>query len=326
MGELIMVSQVVFFLKCSSPATNAHDGLFAAWGGNYFLAGGDVKGGQILGQYPDFSPDNPAWIDRGRFVPTTSWDAVNNGIAQWFGIRDESGLDYAVPNRHSFHKCGLFYDSQLFQDGTCTCGSGCSDTGGAESSRLRSAPITNNAMTSSEHAEGFVAASILDKESIINSFGCREPTHKEIDRATDQTTEKFFCERSSLHNSAGIIVTSPKPRWSVAKGIRFYSHNNCPDCDVVSYLLEGRTDDESVWTLISEGDLPWIIKASPRNAWGDVIESSYERGDPRLHLTSVDFSSNSKTFAQYRVTFTGIRDPTSKFIQFAELEIPGLIV
>jgi hypothetical protein len=287
-----------------------------AWGGNYFMAGGNVKGGQILGHYPDFSPGNPSWIDRGRFVPTTPWSSVWNGVANWFGIRDEAGLEYAVPNRGSFDKCELFYDSQIFNDGACTCGSGCPDS---------NIPRPN-LKTSFYDFRGEVAASIFGRDSILISFGCRDPTRKETYRAIDQTTEKFFCERSSLHDVAGIIVSPPPQRMSIAKGIRLYTHNNCPNCDVVSYILEGRKDDGSDWTVISEGDLPWINTPSPRNAWGKVIDSSFDRGDTNLHFTSVDFTSNTNAFLEYKVTFSGIRDPTSKFIQFAELQITGLLL
>lgn len=309
-----------------SITANSNGGTDHAWGGNYFLAGGNVRGGQILGQYPEFSTDNPAWIDRGRFVPTTAWDAAFNGIAQWLGIRDEASLEYAVPNRGSFHRCDLFHENQLFRDGTCTCSGGCPDSK-TGFSILRNTPIPNVKKSSVDDiAKGKKVASIIGKDSTVTSFGCRESTHKETDRAIDRTTEKFFCERSSLHTVAGIVMSPPARRTSIAKGLRLYAQNNCPKCDVVSYKLEGRIDDDSNWSLISEGDLPWIDSPLPRNAWGDDIESTFDRGDTKFHLTSVDFSSNSKAFIEYKVTFSVTRDPESKFIQFAELELPGFLL
>ena len=39
------------------------------WAGNYFMAGGQVKGGQVLGRYPQpMSEANDHWIGRGRFI------------------------------------------------------------------------------------------------------------------------------------------------------------------------------------------------------------------------------------------------------------------
>ena len=95
-------------------------------GGNYFLAGGSVKGGQVLGDYPQpLTGGHPSAIPRGRFIPTTPWDAVWNGIANWLGVYEDAELDWALPNRGSFDKCqDLFYDKDLFRTGICSC-TGC---------------------------------------------------------------------------------------------------------------------------------------------------------------------------------------------------------
>lgn len=45
------------------------------------MAGGGVKGGQILGHYPKpMSPDNLHWIARSRFIPTTPWEAGKSDL------------------------------------------------------------------------------------------------------------------------------------------------------------------------------------------------------------------------------------------------------
>ena len=50
------------------------------WGGNYFLIGGNVNGGKVIGDFPTpLSPDNDQWIGRGRFIPTTPWDSMVSG-------------------------------------------------------------------------------------------------------------------------------------------------------------------------------------------------------------------------------------------------------
>jgi uncharacterized protein (DUF1501 family) len=61
--------------------------------------GGHIKGGQILGEYPsDLTLAGPLVDGRGRIIPTTSWDAVWNGVLEWLGISDQTDLDYCLPN------------------------------------------------------------------------------------------------------------------------------------------------------------------------------------------------------------------------------------
>eukprot|EP00536_Pseudo-nitzschia_multiseries_P010764 jgi/Psemu1/204058/e_gw1.338.42.1 len=80
---------------------NSNDGTDHGWGGHYMVMGGDVRGGRILGEYPsDLTPSGPLVDDRGRFLPTTSWDSIWNGILEWIGVTDETDLDYCLPNRH----------------------------------------------------------------------------------------------------------------------------------------------------------------------------------------------------------------------------------
>jgi hypothetical protein len=86
------------------------------------MMGGKVRGGRILGDYPrPLSPDSTSWIGRGRFIPTTPWDAVWNGVGNWLGVPDED-MDFVLPNRYNFNKCNdLFFDKDLFTDGVCDC-------------------------------------------------------------------------------------------------------------------------------------------------------------------------------------------------------------
>lgn len=113
----IVVVVVSDFARTLTP--NSSDGSDHAWGGNYFMMGGKVKGGRILGNYPD-DLDGALNIDgpdgRGRLIPTTSWDAIWNGVVQWMGVENEALMDQILPNRHN---CGsnLFNKSDLFQEG-----------------------------------------------------------------------------------------------------------------------------------------------------------------------------------------------------------------
>ncbi len=73
------------------------------WGGNYFVAGGGVNGGKVLGQYiSDFTEINPLIFNPGIVIPTTSWEQVWEPIAKWYGITSEEDLDYVLPLRKQF--------------------------------------------------------------------------------------------------------------------------------------------------------------------------------------------------------------------------------
>jgi uncharacterized protein (DUF1501 family) len=94
---------------------NSGEGSDHAWGGNYFLFGGDVKGGTIHGEYPpDITASGPLNIGRGRLIPTLSWESMLNGIMQWMGLDSDDELYYCMPNRI---KTGtkLFSMEEMFQ-------------------------------------------------------------------------------------------------------------------------------------------------------------------------------------------------------------------
>jgi len=85
-----------------------------AWGGVNFIAGGPVKGGQILGEYPnDFSSKSPITLDRGRLIPTTPHDSMWNAVAKWFGV-DESEMDAVLPQRSNFPPSDIYDVATLY--------------------------------------------------------------------------------------------------------------------------------------------------------------------------------------------------------------------
>lgn len=59
-----------------------------AWGGQHWIAGGSVKGGQIFGQYPkSLLTSDETNISQGRAtIPTTPWEGPWRGIVEWFGV------------------------------------------------------------------------------------------------------------------------------------------------------------------------------------------------------------------------------------------------
>ena len=79
------------------------------------MTGGSLKGGRILGKYPDsFSRDGALVLDRGRMIPTTAWESPFNAIIEWMGITDPAELDAILPNRGVFLN-DLFSAANLFQ-------------------------------------------------------------------------------------------------------------------------------------------------------------------------------------------------------------------
>jgi uncharacterized protein (DUF1501 family) len=94
---------------------NSGDGSDHAWGGNYFIMGGAVKGGKVHGSYPsDITSSSPLNIGRGRLIPTLSWESIMNSVAQWMGVDTEAELDFCMPNRK---KTGtvLFNAGEIFK-------------------------------------------------------------------------------------------------------------------------------------------------------------------------------------------------------------------
>jgi len=85
-----------------------------AWGGNHFVAGGSVKGGQILGTYPDTLTDEGANIlSRGRVIPTMPFEALWKGISEWFGVPDAE-LANVLPNIKNFPAEKIYGKAQMF--------------------------------------------------------------------------------------------------------------------------------------------------------------------------------------------------------------------
>lgn len=82
--------------------------LFCITGGNAIVLGGAVDGGKILGEFPnelDYNQGDAAPLvinRRGVLLPTTPFESIWNGIAQWFGITNNSDLDEVLPNRATF--------------------------------------------------------------------------------------------------------------------------------------------------------------------------------------------------------------------------------
>lgn len=78
-----------------------------AWGGNQFVMGGPVAGGQILGQFPNLATDSEDDLGRGgRILPTTSVDSLVAELLLWFGLQGQSNFAQVLPNLSNFYNIG----------------------------------------------------------------------------------------------------------------------------------------------------------------------------------------------------------------------------
>lgn len=82
--------------------TSNGNGSDHAWGGNAFVVGGAVNGGQMYGTYPDLFLGNALDVGRGRLIPTMASDQYFAELALWFGV-PKSELDMVLPNINTFY-------------------------------------------------------------------------------------------------------------------------------------------------------------------------------------------------------------------------------
>lgn len=186
------------------------------------MAGGSVNGGKIMGKYPTpLGPGSDYWLKRGRWIPTTPWEALFNAVAQWMGVHDDANLDWVLPNRESFDTCSLFTDKDLFTDGLCECvKEGDSEytvcdqvtysptsvptetpsytptdnpttTPTADPSKSPSVSPTSSPTgnpTAELPDDGWLVDNLFSPESAVTNFGCVWPGR--LERTFDETTSK----------------------------------------------------------------------------------------------------------------------------------------
>ncbi|KAL7542499.1 hypothetical protein ACHAXR_011825, partial [Thalassiosira sp. AJA248-18] len=116
MWESTVLVQFTEFGRTLDP--NSGFGSDHAWGGHHFMFGGGVNGGKVLGQYPsDFEEGDAEGIvlSRGRIIPTSPWDAMWFGVAEWFGIpANGAEMDKVLPLHKNFPPSKLYSKEDLF--------------------------------------------------------------------------------------------------------------------------------------------------------------------------------------------------------------------
>ena len=85
--------------------TSNGNGSDHAWGGNALVMGGDVKGGDLYGNYPSLALGSSLEVHNGVLIPTTPNDAYFAELALWFGV-SPSDLSTLFPNIGNFYDTG----------------------------------------------------------------------------------------------------------------------------------------------------------------------------------------------------------------------------
>ena len=104
--ELQLADQVVTFSASDFGRTLAGNGQGSdhGWGGNQFVMGGPVTGGDVFGEYPiSLASGNPLDVGRGRLIPTLSVDQYAAELVMWMGIGNHAELETILPNIRNFY-------------------------------------------------------------------------------------------------------------------------------------------------------------------------------------------------------------------------------
>ena len=255
--------------------TNSNSGTDHAWGGNYFIAGGSVQGGKIMGKFPSpLGPESDYWLKRGRWLPSTPWESLFNAVAQWMGVHEDADLDWVLPNRESFKShalydmCDLFTDKDLFTDGACQCelangvqttvcdvityaptlspsGSPTYSPSGSPSTPPTAAPSKSPSASPSHSPtvnptadlpdDGWLVSNIMEGGS-VSHFGCSNNYDKSR-KVMDKNTNKWYCDRTGqLDQPVGLILKHDR-QPSIPKALRVYTANACKWCDPIGFLF-----------------------------------------------------------------------------------------
>lgn len=71
------------------------------WGGHQIVMGGAIDGSAFIGTWPDYRPEGPDAVERGRLLPTIAADQVYIALARWLGASDAT-IRETFPNHANF--------------------------------------------------------------------------------------------------------------------------------------------------------------------------------------------------------------------------------
>lgn len=107
----VTLVQTSEFARTLTP--NSGGGTDHGYGGNYFMAGGSVRGNRIVGEYPSsLLDDSDLNAGRGRIIPTTPFDSPFHALAKWMGVESDEDMLTVLPNKDNFQE--LLAESDIF--------------------------------------------------------------------------------------------------------------------------------------------------------------------------------------------------------------------
>jgi len=165
-------------------------------------------------------------------------------------------------------------------------------------------------------------SNIFSKDSLHTNIGCTSEWSGTNSFAIDGTTEKWYCTKEGV---PGFQVEPLHDQMSIPQRLRVYSHNNCPNCDAVAFILKGRKSATLPWEVVKQGPLEWE-NGYGRNSRGIPVVSTYESPDENLTYTEVDLNNPGVAYLHYQLTFPELRDSDNAIIQMSEVELVGLVL
>jgi uncharacterized protein (DUF1501 family) len=100
--ELGMQNNVTLFTGSDFGRTFQSNGQGSdhAWGSHHFVVGGAVKGGQLVGRYPNLTVNGPDDAGDGKWIPGVAVDQLGATLGKWFGAG--SALNEIFPRLPNF--------------------------------------------------------------------------------------------------------------------------------------------------------------------------------------------------------------------------------